>query len=300
MRRALNLAALVCGGVLGLVALFGLYNVVAGGDTDAASPPKHTATRQESRPGHRGYDAATTVKGVLGGDTVRIGPAIDGANVVRLIGVDAPDAEKPGAGGQPYGRRASRFAESVLDGEKVGLEFDVERKDRYGRLLAYVYPMGDSMFNEVLLRKGYAQVYTIQPNDKHRDKFTEEQDKAKEGKLGIWGLSRAERCELANHGNGIGGGSPGCKAKLRSPPKHDSEPEHEHVPAASSGASAGPDLDCPDLTYKQAQAEMAADPSDPFDLDQDGDGVACEGLRGGGVTSATATVSAASTASPNP
>jgi micrococcal nuclease len=297
MRRAVNLAALVCGGVLGLVALFGLYDVVAGGDTDAGSPQKHAA-REESRDGHREYDAATTVKGILGGDTLRIDPAIDGTDVVRLIGVDAPAAGKTEAGGQPYGRRASKFAESVLDGEKVGLEFDVERADRYGRLLAYVYPMGNSMFNEVLLRKGYAQVYTIQPNDKHRDEFTEEQDKAKEGKLGIWSLSEAKRCELANHGNGIGEGSPGCNTKLRPPRKHDPEPEHEHAPAASSGASAGPDLDCPDLTYRQAQAEMAADPSDPFHLDQDGDGVACEGLRGGGGASATA--SAASTASPNP
>jgi micrococcal nuclease len=297
MRRVLNLAALVCGGVLGLVALFGLYGLVAGGDTGAGSPPKHAAKQEQSRDGHRGYDAATTVKGVLGGDTVRIGSPIDGTDVVRLIGVDAPAAGKPGVGGQPYGRRASRFAESVLEGRKVGLEFDVERKDRYGRLLAFVYPRGDGMFNEVLLRKGYAQVYIVQPNDQHRGKFAAEQEKAREDGLGIWGLPEAERCELANHGNGIGEGSQGCKTRLYAQPKHDSKPEQEHAQAASKGASAGPDLDCPDLTYSQAQAEIAADSSDPFNLDQDGDGVACEGLRGRDGASPAATASAASSAS---
>jgi endonuclease YncB( thermonuclease family) len=300
----MNLAALVCGGVLGIVALFSLYEAMAGGGTDTVSPPKHTGGQENSVPEHRRYDAASTVKGVLGGDTIRIDPALDGADVVRLNGVDAPDAGKRGAGGQPYGRRASRFAESVLDGRKVGLEFDVKRKDRYGRLLAYVHPQGDGMFNEVLLRKGYAQVYILQPNDEHRREFAGVQDKAREGGLGIWGLPTREQCKLANHGNGIGEGLPVCKALLPPPPKHDSEPEHEHAPAAPNGTFVGPDLDCPDLTYKQAQAEIAADSSDPFDLDQDGDGVACEGLRGGGGASAAATASAASSvpaiASPNP
>jgi hypothetical protein len=154
------------------------------------------------------------------------------------------------------------------------------------------------MFNEVLLRKGYAQVYTLKPNDKHRREFAGEQDKARKGGLGIWGLPEREQCKLANHGNGIGAGSPSCKARLDAAQKHKSTQKRKRRSAASSGSSAGPDLDCSDLTYKQAQAEIAADASDPFNLDQDGDGVACEGLKRGGVGSAAATASAAS--SPNP
>ena len=153
------------------------------------------------------------------------------------------------------------------------------------------------MFNEVLLRKGYAQVYTLKPNDKHRGKFAGEQDKARKGGLGIWGLPEREQCKLTNHGNGIGAGLPSCKARLNTAQKHKSIQKRKRTSAASSGNSAGPDLDCSDLTYSQAQAEIAADANDPFNLDRDGDGVACEGLKGG-VTSAAATASAAS--SPNP
>jgi micrococcal nuclease len=288
--------------VLGLVALIGLYEAVAGGGIDTGSPPHHAARQENGESEHRRYEDVTTVTAVVGGDTIRIAPAIDGTNVVRLIGVDAPDAGKRDAEGQPYSQRASRFTRSVLDGRKVRLEFDVQRKDRYGRLLAYVYPMGDEMLNEVLLRKGYAQVYTLKPNDEREGEFAGEQEKARDDGLGIWGLPEAKRCKLANHGNGIGKGSPACKARLHSPPKNHSKPEHAR--AASNGSSVGPDLDCSDLTYRQAQAEMAADPSDPFNLDQDGDGVACEGLRGGGAASAAATASAESsapsTASPNP
>ena|SRR5215211_7829922 len=153
--------------------------------------------------------------------------------------------------------------------QERGVKFDVERKDPDGRLLAYLYPMGEGMFNEVLLRKGYAQVYAVKPNDEHRDDCEAAQNKAKEGDLGIWGLPEDRRCELANHGNGIGKGSPACKTRLNPAPKH------KHPPATPSGTSVGPDLDCSDLTYKKAQAEMSADPSDPFDLDADGNGVAC-------------------------
>jgi endonuclease YncB( thermonuclease family) len=295
--RILNFMALGCGIMIGLVVLYGLLETMAGGGGNTGSPPK-----QENGTGeHRRYDAVATVNDVVDGDTLRIASPILGDDEVSLIGVDTPETRDHNGGEQPYGERASRFTKSVLDGKKVRLEFDVERKDHYGHLLAYVYPMGDEMLNEVLLRKGYAQLYTVQPNDEHQGKFAGEQENAREGDLGIWGLREAQRCELANHGNGIGKGSPACKAGPNPPPKIESKRKHEHAPAASSGTSAGPDLDCSDLTYRQAQAEMAADPSDPFDLDVDGDGVACEGLRNGGdAASAAATASAASSVSASP
>ena len=305
MTRMLNFVALVCGAMLGLVVLFGLFETVAVRGGDASSSPKHAAKQANSKAEHRGYDAVATAKDVVDGDTVRIDPAIDRADEVRLIGVDTPETGDVNVGDQPYGQRASRFTRSVLEGKKVGLEFDVERKDQHGRLLAYVYPMGDGMFNEVLLRKGYAQVDAVQPNDEHQGKFAWEQEKAKEGDLGIWGLPEDQRCELANHGNGIGNGSPACKARPEPPPKHEVKSKHEHAPAAHSGTSVGPDLDCSDLTYRQAQAEMAADPSDPFDLDADGDGVACDSIidneaDGSAAATASAASSAPTSASPNP
>jgi micrococcal nuclease len=282
--------------VLGLAVLFGLYQTVAGGDSNAFSPAKHAPKQEGGKAEHRRYDAVATVKDVVDGDTLRIDPAIHGANEVRLIGVDTPEIE----GNQPYAERASRFTRSALDGKKVGLDFDAERKDRYGRLLAYVYPMGGGMFNEVLLRKGYAQAYTVKPNDEHQGEFALEQKKARERDLGIWGLPEDQRCRLANHGNGIGKGSPACKARLGPAPKPKPKAKHQHTPAASSGTTVGPDLDCSDLTYKQAQAEIAADPSDPFNLDRDGDGVACEGLKSGRAASPSASAASSASASSNP
>jgi micrococcal nuclease len=297
LTRILNIMAIGCGGMLGLVVLLALFVTLAGGASSTSSPPKHAVTQENGKAEHLRYDAVATVKDVVDGDTLRIVPAIEGVDEMRLIGVDTPDTGDVKVGDQPYGQRASRFTRSVLEGKKVGLEFDVERKDQHERLLAYVYPMGDGMFNEILLRKGYAQVETVQPNDEHQDKFAGEQEKAKEDDLGIWGLPNDQQCKLANHGNGIGKGSPACKVRLHPAPKHEFKRKHKHPPAVSSGTSVGPDLDCSDLTFRQAQAEIAADPSDPFDLDVDGDGVACEGLRGRGTASASATASAASSAS---
>jgi micrococcal nuclease len=185
LTRTLNLMVIACGVLLGLVFLFVLFETVAGG-SNTSPPPKHAAKRKAE---HRRYNAVAKVKGVVDGDTIQIVPAIDGANEVRLIGADAPDAKGARKGGQPYNKRVSRFTESALDGKKVGLDFDPERKDRHGRLLAYVYPVGDGMFNEVLLRKGYAQVHTVKPNDEHLDDFEAAQKKAKKDDLGIWGLA---------------------------------------------------------------------------------------------------------------
>jgi micrococcal nuclease len=220
------------------------------------------------------YDAVATVSEVVDGDTVKIEPAVDGEDDVRLIGVDTPETKDPDEGEEPYGKEASNYTSTELEGEKVELEFDEDKEDQYGRLLAYVYPMDEEMFNEDLLEGGYAQVYTVSPNDTHEDKFGEAQDGAREEDLGIWGLTKQEQCELANHGNGIGEGSPGCEKK--------------EAPVVSPG------MDCEDFS-SQAEAQAALEPGDPYNLDSDGNGVACEDIGGG-----TASSSASASASPNP
>jgi micrococcal nuclease len=91
----------------------------------------------------------------------------------------------------------------------VRLEFDEDREDQFGRLLAYVH-VGGQMFNETLLRQGYAQLWVIDPNDRYEARFDQAQQEAKNAGRGIWGLTKQQQCELANHGNGIGEGSPRC------------------------------------------------------------------------------------------
>ncbi len=79
-----------------------------------------------------------TVSRVVDGDTVEVTPAVDGLTEVRLIGVDTPEISHLTYGEQPYGQQAKEFTTSRLEGGRVALEFDVERVDPHGRLLAYV------------------------------------------------------------------------------------------------------------------------------------------------------------------
>lgn len=235
------------------------------------------------------FDTVVTVAEVVDGDTIEVEPAVDGAEDVRLIGVDTPETKDPDEGVEPYGTEASNFTRTVLEGEKVELEFDAEKKDQYGRVLAYVYPVGDSMFNVDLVEEGYAQVYTVSPNDRYEERFAAAQQAARAADLGIWGLPQQQQCKLADRDNGIGEGTPGCVVEAA--------PEPDSSPIPSGG-----DLDCSDFaTQAEAQAELAADPSDPNGLDADGDGTVCEELPAGGnsTTSPSASPSASPTASPN-
>lgn len=134
-------------------------------------------------------DATLTMVDVLrvvDGDTIEV--MYQGKKEsVRLIGVDTPETVHPSKPVQPYGPEASAFTKARLGGQRVGLEFDVEQRDQYGRLLAYVW-LGDQMFNQVLVQEGYAQVATFPPNVKYVDLFTQLQREAREANRGLWGL----------------------------------------------------------------------------------------------------------------
>jgi micrococcal nuclease len=236
-------------------------------------PKPKPASNDEDKDRDR-YDATVTVTRVVDGDTIEVSPAVDGNEEVRLIGVDTPETKDPSTGVQPYGPEASEFTTSRLEGEEVGLEFDVERTDRYGRLLAYVYGPNDRMFNETLVREGYAQVATFPPNVMYTDRFLKAQREARKADRGLWGLSQAELCQQTDRGNDIGEGTPGCGA----------EPEDEPEPTPAPSPSEG-DLNCGDFaTQEEAQAVLDQDPSDPNGLDADGDGIACDGGSGAAPT----------------
>src|SRR5512133_2957732 len=105
----------------------------------------------------------------IDGDTVeaRIG---DRTEAVRSIGVDTPETVKPGTPVQCFGPQASHFNERLVEGHSVRLVYDRERRDVYGRLLAYVY-LGRDLVNARLVRLGYARTLTIPPNTAHAGLF---------------------------------------------------------------------------------------------------------------------------------
>jgi micrococcal nuclease len=197
------------------------------------------------------------VSRVIDGDTIEISPAIDGIEDVRLIGVDTPETVDPNTPVQPYGPQASRFTTQQLEDERVQLDFDQEREDQFGRLLAYVHLSDGTLFNETLLRQGYAQLYIVPPNDKYEARFRAAQQEARDVQRGLWRLPQSKLCQLTDRGNGIGEGSPGCTVNPTPDPTTDKNCEDFSSQAA-------------------AQAELERDPTDPNNLDGDSDGQACE------------------------
>jgi micrococcal nuclease len=105
---------------------------------------------------------------------------------VRYIGMDTPETVKPGTPVQCYGHAASAQNERLVDGRTVRLVFDRERRDVYGRLLAYVY-VGRRLVNAALVRDGYARTLTIQPNSLHATLFHRLQARAARAGRGLWG-----------------------------------------------------------------------------------------------------------------
>ena len=261
--------------------------------TSASATANATAEPQASGGGSGGgYDETVTVSRVVDGDTVEISPAVGGVTDLRLIGIDTPETVDPGEEVEPYGPESSDFAVQELTGQSVGLEFGAERTDQYDRLLAYVY-VGGEMFNEVLVEEGYAQAYPYEPNTEYEDRFASAQEEARRFDLGIWGLTLDEQCRLANHGNGIGEGSPGCGESSASATAS-SEPTSAATP---SGGNSGGDLDCSDFgSQAEAQAALDADPSDPNGLDAEGDGQACESSFDGSAASPSASAGASDSA----
>ncbi len=105
---------------------------------------------------------------------------------VRLIGVDTPESvHADSSKNTKEGILVSDYTKSKLNGKTVKLEFDVSERDKYGRLLAYVYIDGE-MYNKHLLEIGYAKIATYPPNVKYVEEFKKIQKEARENKVGLW------------------------------------------------------------------------------------------------------------------
>lgn len=135
-----------------------------------------------------GGDVARVVR-ITDGDTIRVNLAGATTTVaVRLIGVDTPEVHHPSKPVQCFGREAAaHMAELLPVGTQVRLVYDVERLDRYGRTLAYVYRLIDGLFvNLELARQGYARQATYPPNVAHVDEFAAAAAEARAADRGLW------------------------------------------------------------------------------------------------------------------
>ena len=121
------------------------------------------------------------VKRVIDGDTLLL---INGERV-RLIGVDTPETKHPQKPVQYFGREAYLFTKQMIDGKEARFEFERQKRDRYGRLLAYVYLLDGTFFNAEIIKQGYGFAYTRFPF-KYMEEFRRYQREARENRRGLW------------------------------------------------------------------------------------------------------------------
>jgi micrococcal nuclease len=133
--------------------------------------------------------AEAFVKRAVDGDTLLL---VDGRRV-RLLGVDTPETKKEGTPIQPWGLEAHTFTEQFVEGRSVRLEFDKERHDKYGRVLAYVYA-DQKLLNEELIRAGLGRAILNHPYRKAmKRRFRNAEKEARRAHRGIWGEAAQKR-----------------------------------------------------------------------------------------------------------
>jgi micrococcal nuclease len=139
----------------------------------------------EAEPSEGPASASAFVTRVVDGDTIeaQVGDRVED---VRYIGVDTPETVKPDTPVQCFGPQASAFNHRLVEGRQVRLVFGVERRDIYGRLLAYVY-LGHRFVNAILVRRGLARSLTIPPNDRYAPLLRRLELHAARAGRGLWG-----------------------------------------------------------------------------------------------------------------
>jgi len=117
----------------------------------------------------------TRVSEVVDGDTI----VLNNGEVIRYIGIDTPEH------GEAFCDEATEVNRELVQGKKLTLEYDIDRQDRYGRSLVYVW-VDTLLVNAALVRMGLTSVYTFLPNVKHRELLLSHQKEARQNGLGIW------------------------------------------------------------------------------------------------------------------
>jgi micrococcal nuclease len=193
------------------------------------------------------------VTAVIDGDTVRA--TLNNKRItIRLIGIDAPETKPL----RCYSRQSAQALRALVLNKMVTLEADEVDKDRFGRLLRYVYLEDGRMVNEEMIKGGFATTLLID-NDKYLDRLTVAQEEAQAASAGMWGA---------------------CAAPAAAPIALTPAPQ----PLASQGGNCDPaypdicipantpDLDCPDIPHRRFKVL----PPDPHRFDGDHDGIGCE------------------------
>ena len=157
--------------------------------TPSAPSPSPSHPSLYSLPGGGGERLVGRVVRTVDGDTIQVRLG-SGVEKVRYIGIDTPELHHPRRGEEPGGRAATEVNRRLVGNRSVRLEPDVQTRDRYGRLLAYVWVQGpdgvEVMVNAELVRLGYAAVLTVPPNVRHAELFRKLAAEARAQHRGLW------------------------------------------------------------------------------------------------------------------
>lgn len=118
---------------------------------------------------------------VIDGDTIEI----EGGEKIRYIGIDAPETVDPRKSAQCFGVEAYNKNRELVESKMARLEKDITNRDKYNRLLRYVW-VGDTFVNLELIKQGFAYSYSYPPDVKYQDQFIKSQQEAREAKRGLW------------------------------------------------------------------------------------------------------------------
>jgi micrococcal nuclease len=129
-----------------------------------------------------------TVVRVVDGDTVKLNTG----EKLRYIGIDTPETKHPKKPVEYFGKEASVFNTKLVSGKEILVEFDVQTRDKYGRLLGYVFLPDGTFVNAELVKQGYAKAYTYPPNVKYVSLFRQLQAEAVKQRRGLWNNRKIE------------------------------------------------------------------------------------------------------------
>lgn len=227
--------------------------------TTTTVAPRPTATTTAGPAVPAGDDAE--VASITDGDTFR---TTDGTRI-RIIGVDTPERDDC-----YFSEASAHLAALIPPGTKVRLAYDVERLDRFGRTLAYVYRPNDALFvNLAMARDGYALQLTIPPNVAHAEEFGTAVAEARDADRGLWSGCSAPATP------------PATRPPATAPPA--TAPTSPACHASYEGTCIPPDVSDADCAggsgngpwYVQEKNIRVVGP-DVFDLDRDGNGIGCQ------------------------
>lgn len=145
------------------------------------SAPSENDIAQEVGGDNQSFVGEFTVTRVVDGDTIEI----EGGERVRYIGIDTPETVDPSQPVQCFGAEASHKNKELVEGKTVRLEKDTTDRDKYKRLLRYVY-VGDTFVNLELVKQGFAHSYSYPPDTKYQDQIISAQQETENAKTGLW------------------------------------------------------------------------------------------------------------------